>query len=660
VHGVDRRLIQLMETEEFLRLKDRLNLLLAQPVWWHASGSDCPIRLIESHDKRECGLLHDDNRIREEWRSSAQGAIERVLAERTGVIANSPPGCVQAVIPVFCGREVQGVIGMAHLPEYEIQRLTPLLPLMVDHIRNIAERERANEDLKGVQRLWRDVVSTLDLEVLQRRILQEIVTVLDAGTGVLLLTDSQFRLIPRIAVGFEDQTALLEGFKIAAAPYENKISGWNHAAQILSSGDPLRKWFLGLASPADESVGVWAVPLKDGGRLLGLALCPGLEGSELEPHLDMTVETLMLGSSVAIRNAKEFEQMRQKAVALSTVHSVYRLMSTTREVGDLLDRMANLTIQVLNVRKCSIMLVDGKGWLQPRVKIGLEPGEIGTGPLQLNHGLPGRVAATAMSLMVDRPSSDPNFADDPAAFYPSQSYLSVPLFEEDVVGVITVADRIGNSARFAEGDREVLNTLAEQAVIALLNIQFFEKQERIALRTMETFENLYETGDPDKEGGAQRLADLVGGLARYLKIEGQTRQVFRMAAYIHHVSHLILSHRATPGSAGKPDPETPLQLSVRMARRLELPESVIPILRHRYENFDGSGVPRRLKGEEIPLGARLLSLANAFLDLLPEGQDPLGGPQVPTALSRVADEAGKRFDPNLVEALRGYFKSKQP
>ena len=649
-HTADKRLLQLIETEGFSRLRERLDLLLGQPVWWCASSSKSEIRILQSHGKRECGLLHDDSATKEQWMKEAHAAIDRVAEERVGVIAPSPPGCVQVVVPVFCGHEIQGFIGIAHLPEFEEKRLSPLLPLMVDHIRNTAEGKRADEDLKGVRRLWKDVVSTLDLEVLEVRILSEILAMLDTNLGVLFSTDARGRLVPRVSIGLENQIGAAETFFISATPYENKMSSWTHAAQILSPGDPLRQWFLSISPPTDEESGVWAVPLTDSGKLFGLVLCPGEEGSTLEPHLDMALETIALGSSVAIRNAQEFEQMRQKAVALSTVHSVYRLMSTTRDMSDLLKRMANLTIQVLNVRKCSIMLVNKEGKLQPHVRIGLEPGEIGTLPLEIDQAIPGKVAASASSAMVDNPLGDPKYAGDPAEFYPSQSYLSVPLFEEDVVGVITVADRIGTPPRFVEGDREVLNTLAEQAVIALLNIQFFEKQERIALRTMETFENLYETGDPDKEGHAQTLASLVDGLAEHLKIDPPTRQSFRMAAFVDSVSHLVSNPNPELLAKQERTEFGRLKLSARIAGRLDLPENVIPILKSLLEHFDGSGEPRGLRGEEIPLGARLLSVADGYLDLI-HGS----GLTASQALSKMVEESGKLYDPHLVESIREFL-----
>jgi HD-GYP domain-containing protein (c-di-GMP phosphodiesterase class II) len=653
----ENRLALLINTKGFNRFVERLNLLLDFPVWWYCAGRDEAIQIFKSHDKRGCGLLHDDASIRENWMESTYAAISQAEREKVALMAASPPDQVQVVIPVFCGeQQILGYIGMAHLPAYEQQRLQPLLPLMVDHMRQIAERKRAEEDLKGVRRLWRDVVSTLDLEILEERILREISALLDSTQGILIMTDAQNRLVPRSSVGFENLPEGFLDFHVAAPPYENKMLGWNRSAEYLPEGDPIREW-VGSFSELNQKQGVWAVPLRDSGKLYGLVLCVGPSREDIDPQMDAALETLALGASAAVRNAQEFEQMRQKAVALSTVHSVYRLMSTTRECGDLLQQMANLTIQVLNVRKCSVMLVDGEDRLVPHVQIGLEAGETGTRPLKFGEELPGKVANTAMSLLINDVAHDDRISGADRKAYPSSSYLSVPLFEDDVVGVITVADRIGTPSRFVEGDREVLNTLAEQAVIALLNIQYFEKQERIALKTMETFDNLYEWGDPDKEGHALKLAKLVDGLAQALKIDARTRQVYRMAAFIHEVSQVLTRDRHPTGGE-KVGALEHVELSMRMARKLELGDNILPILRDHMEHYDGSGIPRGLRGEEIPLGARLLSLAHGHLRQIDPGEG-VHGLSSEQSLRFLEKDAGKRYDPHLLPTLREYLNHQE-
>jgi len=189
-----------------------------------------------------------------------------------------------------------------------------------------------------------------------------------------------------------------------------------------------------------------------------------------------------------------------------------------------------------------------------------------------------------------------------------------------------------------------------------MNIQYFEKQERIALKTMGTFENLFETGDPDQEGRSQKLASLMSGIAESIRIDEHTRQSFQMAAFLQSLGGL----GAQPEEGEEPLSEAEenskrVAMGIRMARRMDLPDSVVPIIRDQLEHFDGTGGPRGLRGDEIPLGARLLSLAEAFLGYI----QPLNGkPGVTSeeALSRLEEDSGNRFDPNLVNAIKKYVR----
>lgn len=650
----ERRLRQVVESDGFQELTRRLDELLDHPVWWCCPACDCPISLIRSHDKRDCGLFSNDSEVREEWHAAAAEAMREAERDRVGLMTASPPDHVQVIVPVLSGNDCLGFIGIAHLPEYEQKRLPPLLSLMVEHLRQIAERVRSEEDLEGVRRLWNEVVSTLDLDVLLEKILEEILVVLDSPRGVLLLTDPDKQLVPRKTLGVGCENLEFEpGFPSSVTPFENKMKNWREPARPLPEGDPLRDWFLGHCGGGMDGEEVWGIPLLHQGKLFGLVLCIERIGKKLSSRRQASLETLALGSSVAIRNAMEFETMRQKSVALSTVHSVYRLMSSTRVASDLLHRMANLTLQVLNSRKCSIMLSDSTGRLHPCVAIGLAEGEIGTRSLDLGEGIPGLAAEEETSLRVFKPREDPRFANDPAEFYPAESYLSVPLFEEEVVGVITLGDRLGSPSRYTIGDREVLNTLAEQAVIALMNIQYFEKQERIALSTMGTFENLFETGDPDKEGRSQRLAALMSGIAESISIDEQTRQSFQMAAYLQNLGRIGAAPKeGAPVQEGSEEARR-IAMAIRLARRMELPDSVAPILRDHLEHFDGTGRPRGLRGDEIPLGARLLTLSEAYLGLLHPKNGEVGL-TVEEALARIEEGSGTRYDPNLVEAIKKY------
>jgi HD-GYP domain-containing protein (c-di-GMP phosphodiesterase class II) len=80
----------------------------------------------------------------------------------------------------------------------------------------------------------------------------------------------------------------------------------------------------------------------------------------------------------------------------------------------------------------------------------------------------------------------------------------------------------------------------------------------------------------------------------------------------------------------------------------------LPLVRHHHEHYDGTGYPDGLKGEEIPLGARIIGAADAF-DAMTTKR-PYNKPlSFMEALKKCASAAGKHFDPNVIDALARFI-----
>ncbi|KXK40623.1 MAG: hypothetical protein UZ16_OP3001000006 [Candidatus Hinthialibacteria bacterium OLB16] len=112
----ENRLARFLKTEGFQQLRESLNQLLDNPVWWYALGVEDAVRILESHNKTECGLLHDDSQVRGLWLDATYAAMAQAGSDRTAVMAESPPERTQIVVPVLCGEAVVGYVGLAHLP----------------------------------------------------------------------------------------------------------------------------------------------------------------------------------------------------------------------------------------------------------------------------------------------------------------------------------------------------------------------------------------------------------------------------------------------------------------------------------------------------------------------------------------------------------------
>ena len=131
------------------------------------------------------------------------------------------------------------------------------------------------------------------------------------------------------------------------------------------------------------------------------------------------------------------------------------------------------------------------------------------------------------------------------------------------------------------------------------------------------------------------------------------RDAIQLGAYLHDVGKIGLNERLISGQLQLTNQDQELikchpVIGEQMMNALPFPPEVGQIIRHHHERFDGTGYPDSLRGEHIPLPARLVGLANVF-DHLVTGQSNQGPVAVPEAREFIRRESGLRFDPTLAE-----------
>ena len=152
-----------------------------------------------------------------------------------------------------------------------------------------------------------------------------------------------------------------------------------------------------------------------------------------------------------------------------------------------------------------------------------------------------------------------------------------------------------------------------------------------------------DTIDPAGDGHSSRIAAFAEALVHRLgRPEGEA-ELIRSAALLHESGRVLMAAGAL---ATHRDWETdhPMMDEDVVRRGRFLPE-LVEILRHHHEHWDGAGAPDGLKGDDIPLLARILSVAEAFEILIRGGSSPL------EAVDRLGEDSGKAYDPNVLEAL---------
>lgn len=338
---------------------------------------------------------------------------------------------------------------------------------------------------------------------------------------------------------------------------------------------------------------------------------------------------------------KLYETIRPRAIALSTIHTIHRLLSSTLDMDELIERIARLTLQVMRSRHCSIMLLDeSKKYLTPKAVIDLDKEIPKLDPkykkIKLGLKLEGKVAKTGKAVLL-------------------RNSICVPLVEEDIIGVISAGDKT-SGAPFDKFELEILITLAEQAVIAVKNAQMYEEQEKMAYASIKTLAALLDSKSPNTFTHSDQFVKMVLAVAEQMKLPREDIVNLHYSALLPDTGKFGIPDEILkkPGSLSSREYgiiKKQHMESIKIIEHLEFLKPAIPIIRHHHEKYDGTGYPDGLKGAQIPAGARIMAVANAFEAMV--STRPYKGKKigVSQAIKELEKNKGSQFDPEAVDAF---------
>lgn len=174
----------------------------------------------------------------------------------------------------------------------------------------------------------------------------------------------------------------------------------------------------------------------------------------------------------------------EKAIAvekikLEQILSFDEQIGTIREFDTLVEFIVDKAAEILEVQKCSLMLVDQKtGELFIQQAIGLDAKTVKESRLKLGEPLAGFVAKSKQPLLVKNVEYDERFRRANKMYYFSRSFMIVPIcVDEKIIGVINVTDKkmVDRERAFDEIDLRILGAIAREAAIAFANVQLYKE-----------------------------------------------------------------------------------------------------------------------------------------------------------------------------------------
>jgi putative nucleotidyltransferase with HDIG domain len=205
----------------------------------------------------------------------------------------------------------------------------------------------------------------------------------------------------------------------------------------------------------------------------------------------------------------------------------------------------------------------------------------------------------------------------------------------------------------------IYRTYREQVAAIREKQRHLDEIRAVHLRTIEALGLAIEAKDQGTHRHLLRVRVYVAEIARLMKQDESQLQALLTAAFLHDIGKLAVPEHII-NKPGKLTPEEFDKMKIHpvvgadILERIRFPYPVTPIVRSHHESWDGSGYPDGLRGEEIPIGARILKVVDCF-DALSSDRPYRRAMSPEEALDFVKSKAGIEFDPAIVAVLENHL-----
>lgn len=297
--------------------------------------------------------------------------------------------------------------------------------------------------------------------------------------------------------------------------------------------------------------------------------------------------------------------------------------------------------------------------MRARVAVGLPDFPEGT-PIAVGRGVAGRVASTGKAQAVRETA--PREVGEGADFEKRMSCsLHVPMAAAGKTrGVISLGLAEGWK-EIPDDDVQAVCSLANQVAVALENAELKRVEEKTYIETVAALAAAVEARDRYTRGHSRRVTEFSVAIAQGMGKPAWFVKDIESAALLHDIGKIGFPDEILRNTGPVPPDGVPLIrnhpiMGENILKPVGSLTRLCSIVRHHHEKFDGTGYPDGLKGEEIPLAARMIAVADSF-DAMISGRRYMPNRKTEDALAELVRCSGKQFDPDCVEVFLGHLRN---
>ncbi len=383
--------------------------------------------------------------------------------------------------------------------------------------------------------------------------------------------------------------------------------------------------------------------------------------AKLAENIEMLSNNIMQYTN---QKNKESE-IELKPALLIALSEIARAVNAQTNLESLLLIIAEQTKIVLNADRCTVFLYDkNKNELWSKVALGIQSEEI---RFSADKGFAGYAVKTGQTIRIKDAYNDTRFNKDidKITGYKTYNLLCMPMrnIKYEITGAFQVLNK--KDGDFTESDEEILLAIGTNAGIAIENHILFNEQQKMLEEQKDLFQGFIDTlaasidaRDKITLGHSSRVKLYSELISNKLGLNKDLSEIISKAAMLHDIGKIGIKDAVLQkkGSLTKEEYEhikEHVKITYDILCKTNINEAfseITEIAASHHEKYDGTGYFRGLKGEEIPLGGRILAVSDVF-DAITSVRHYRDRMPMKDALKIMIDGKNKHFDGKIVDAF---------
>lgn len=364
-----------------------------------------------------------------------------------------------------------------------------------------------------------------------------------------------------------------------------------------------------------------------------------------------------MGKQKIMKEAGQKLLLPEEKNLFASVCEASKTINSTLDIGEIMEALLDMAIRATRAERGGILFKESPGSEPPEFQIGREihADTLKNRDFQASMTVINQVLETRKAVLSDNAPKDFN-ASQSVRLSAVRSILCVPLFQSagETVGVIYL-DSKASSRVFDENDLQLLSALADQGSVAMHNAWLYHKLENSYMGAVKCLARTIGYKDSYTLEHCQRVSEYSKKIAQDLRLDEELIREIEISALLHDVGKIGIEESVLrkPGNLSEEERdqiEKHPGMGFEILEPLELSENVRLGILHHQERFDGSGYPDKLIGEEIPLIARVIAVADTWDAMTSDRAYRKALPEE-VAKTEIKNGAGKQFDPILVQVF---------